>query len=51
VYGGTAILYSLYSCETEKQGRRETSSGRATEVFVRRGGRWVNTGWHLDSGS
>ncbi len=50
VYGDTAILYSLYSFETEKQDRRETSAGRATEVFVRRGGRWVNTGWHLDSG-
>ncbi|MGE5278376.1 MAG: SDR family oxidoreductase [Acidobacteriota bacterium] len=49
--GGTAILYSLYSFETEKQGRRETTSSRATEVFVRGGGRRVNAGRHLDSGS
>jgi len=23
--------------------------GRATEVFVRQNGMWVNPGWHLDS--
>jgi len=27
------------------------SAGRGTEVFVRRNGRWVDVGWHLDSGA
>ncbi len=50
VYRDVAILYSLYLFETEIAGKRQTTSGRATEVFVRRDGRWVNPGWHTDSG-
>jgi ketosteroid isomerase-like protein len=48
--GETVILYTTYEFEMEKDGKRRTQSGRATEVFVRRGGRWINPGWHLDSG-
>jgi hypothetical protein len=52
VYGNTAVLYSLYLYEQEVNGRPQgATSGRATEVFVHRGGRWVNVGWHLDSGT
>ena len=48
VYGDTAILYTTYTYELEDgQGARHASSGRATEVFVRRAGTWVNPGWHL----
>ena len=48
VYGDTAILYTTYAYEMEDaKGARHTSSGRATEVFVRRGGVWVNPGWHM----
>ena len=50
VYGDTAILYTTYLFETETQGKRETASGRGTEIFVLREGRWVNPGWHTDSG-
>ena len=50
LYGDVAILYSEYEWETEEHGKRDVASGRATEVFVRRDARWVNTGWHLDSG-
>ena len=50
MYGDVAILYTTYLFEVEYQGNRRTSSGRGTEVFVRRDGRWVNSGWHLDSG-
>lgn len=50
LYGDVAILYSLYVFETETAGKRQTTAGRATEVFVRRQGRWVNPGWHTDSG-
>lgn len=49
-YGDVAILFTTYLFEIEKAGERTTTSGRGTEVFVRRDGRWVNSGWHLDSG-
>ena len=48
VYGTTAIVYTTYLYELETpQGDRQTSTGSATEVFVRRDGGWVNPGWHL----
>lgn len=51
LYGDVAILYTTYLFEVEsRDGKRETSAGRGTEIFVRRNGRWVNPGWHLDSG-
>jgi len=50
LYGEVAILYSRYVLEMENKGQRETQSGRGTEIFVRRNGRWLNSGWHLDSG-
>jgi ketosteroid isomerase-like protein len=51
VYGDVVILYTAYLVETEKGGERSTASGRGTEIFERRAGRWLNTGWHLDDGS
>ena len=50
-YGYTAILYTKFALETEMGGKRTTLSGRATEMFVFRHGKWVNVGWHLDTGS
>ena len=50
LFGDVAILYTTYSYTVEIEGEVETSSGRGTEVFVLRDGRWVNPGWHLDSG-
>jgi hypothetical protein len=49
VYGNVIILYTAYLYEIEKEGKRDITSGRATEVFVRRNGQIVNSGWHLDS--
>ena len=49
-FGDVAILYSTYMFELDASGGRTATSGRATEVFVRRDGRWVNPGWHTDSG-
>jgi hypothetical protein len=46
-YGHTVIVYTSYETEVERAGRVETQKGLATEVFVRRGGRWLNTGWQL----
>jgi ketosteroid isomerase-like protein len=51
MYGYTAILYSKYLYEIEIGGKRSTHSGCATEMFVDRQGKWVNVGWHLDSGN
>lgn len=50
VYGYTAIVYSKYLYEIENGGKQTTHTGRATETFVLRQGKWLNTGWHLDSG-
>jgi len=49
VYGNVALMYSKYVYETESAGKSETHSGRATEMFVNRDGKWVNVGWHMDS--
>jgi ketosteroid isomerase-like protein len=49
LYGSTAIIYSTYLYEIERNGQRTPNSGRVTEVFVRRNGQWVNPGWHMDS--
>ncbi len=50
VYGDVAILYTTYLFEIESAGQRQSYAGRGTEIFVRRNGVWVNSGWHLDSG-
>jgi len=49
VYGYTAIVYSKYLYEINAGGKQLTRAGRATEMFVRRQDKWLNTGWHLDS--
>lgn len=50
VYGTTAIIYTTYLFELENaQGQRQTSTGKATEIFVRRDGAWVNPGWQMAS--
>lgn len=50
VYGNTILIYTTYVYETDVKGSRATASGRATEMFVRRGDELVNVGWHMDSG-
>ena len=47
-FGETVVMFSHYLVVTERKGERSTQQGRATEVFVRRGTRWVHTSWHLD---
>jgi Domain of unknown function (DUF4440) len=51
VFGDVAILYYTYVFETGIGGKSTgVDAGRGTEVFVRRNGRWVDVGWHLDNG-
>jgi ketosteroid isomerase-like protein len=47
-FGDVAIIWSSYVVETEVNGKRSSSSGRVTEVFVWQHGRWTNAGWHTD---
>jgi|SRR5271166_551183 len=48
-FGEVVIVWSTYLVETETKGQRTSTSGRVTEVFVRRHGQWTNPGWHTDS--
>ncbi|HLJ88376.1 MAG TPA: nuclear transport factor 2 family protein [Candidatus Angelobacter sp.] len=47
--GNVAVIYSEYVLEIEMGGKRSVSSGRVTEIFVLRKGKWSNPGWHTDS--
>ncbi len=48
VYGDVAILYTTFLFETEQHGQASVMTGRGTEVFVKRDGEWLNSGWHLE---
>jgi Domain of unknown function (DUF4440) len=47
-FGDVAVTYSQYLYEVEENGKRSVTSGRVTEIFVLRNGKWVNPGWHTD---
>jgi hypothetical protein len=51
LFGDTAILYYTYVFETGLKGKSVVDGGGGTEVFVRRDGKWVDVGWHLDNGA
>jgi hypothetical protein len=46
-YCNTVIIYTTFALETEHNGKVEKEAGKAIEIFVRRGGDWLNTGWQL----
>ena len=49
-YGDVVIVYTRFRLVlADSAGKLEETTGRGTEVFVRRGGRWIHTGWHLDT--
>jgi hypothetical protein len=49
-YDDVVILYSTFRLVlTSPAGQLDETAGRATEIFVRRQGRWIHTGWHLDA--
>jgi hypothetical protein len=50
LFGDAAILYYTYIFETGLKGKSVVDGGRGTEIFVRRDGKWVDVGWHLDNG-
>jgi len=48
-FGDTVVFYGSYEV-TLRTGATETQvRGKLTEVFVKRDGRWLHPGWHLDS--
>ena len=48
-YGNVAQVYSTYVLQFEGPKGKSRESGQATETFVYRDGKWINTGWHLDA--
>jgi hypothetical protein len=50
LFGDTAILYYTYIFETGPKGKSVVDGGRGTEIFVRRDGKWIDVGWHLENG-
>ncbi len=46
--GDVAVMQALFTYVTERaDGSRATRQGRATEIFTRQDGRWVNPFWYL----
>ena len=48
-YGDVVVLYGRYAVKLMSGASEQSVSGRLTEVFVRRDGRWIHPGWHLDT--
>jgi len=47
-FGDTIVFYGSFTI-TMATGAKETKvSGSLTEVFVKRDGKWLHPGWHLD---
>jgi len=48
--GPSALVRSTYRVVTEAGTRRDTTRGRATELFVQQGSTWINPYWQLEPG-
>jgi hypothetical protein len=47
-FGDVVVLYGRYEAVIYSGGAERTLRGRLTEMFVRRNGKWLHPGWHLD---
>jgi hypothetical protein len=47
-FGDVVVLYGRYEAVIQSDGVERTLRGRLTEMFVRRDGKWLHPGWHLD---
>jgi ketosteroid isomerase-like protein len=47
-FGDTVVLYGSYDVTILSGGAEKQWRGKLTEVFIKRDGRWVHPGWHLD---
>jgi ketosteroid isomerase-like protein len=48
-FGDTVVFYGSYEVTIGTGTKEEHVRGRLTEVFVKRDGRWLHPGWHLDA--
>jgi hypothetical protein len=46
--GDVVVLYGRYEAVIQSGGTDRTMRGRLTEMFVRKDGKWIHPGWHLD---
>lgn len=47
-FGDVVVLYGRYEVVILSGGTERTMRGRLTEMFIRRDGKWLHPGWHLD---
>ena len=47
-YGDVVVLYGRFEVVFYTGSAERTMRGRLTEIFVRRDGKWLHPGWHLD---
>ena len=47
--GDTVVFYGSYEVTLAISDEETTVRGKLTEVFVKRDGRWLHPGWHLDA--
>jgi ketosteroid isomerase-like protein len=47
-FGDVVVLYGRFEVVFHSGGAERTMRGRLTEMFVRRDGKWLHPGWHLD---
>ena len=47
-FGDTVVLYGSYEATFARGTEEKQMKGWLTEVFVKRDGKWVHPGWHLD---
>jgi len=47
-FGDVVVLYGRFEVVFQSGGAERTRRGRLTEIFVRRDGKWLHLGWHLD---
>ena len=47
-FGDVVVLYGRFEVVFQSGGAERTLRGRLTEMFVRRDGKWLHPGWHLD---
>jgi len=47
--GDTVIFYGSFDVKITTGDKEEQVRGRLTEVFVKRDGKWLHPGWHLDA--
>ena len=47
--GDTVVFYGSFDVTFAVGDKEQQVKGRLTEVFVKRDGRWLHPGWHLDA--